>query len=141
MKDIEFERHIAAVPEIVYGYFTDPVKYTRWMGVEASLDPRPGGEYRVVNPNGSVASGRFITLEPHERIQFSWGFENDPGLPPGSSTVTVTFTPTDQGTHVRLVHTGLPTEEWRAAHEPGWVMYLDRLTVVSAGGDAGPLEG
>lgn len=138
--DIEFERHIAAPTEVVYGYFTDAGKYTSWMGVEASLDPQPGGEYRVVNPNGAVASGRFIALEPHTRIQFTWGFEDDPELPPGSSTVTVTLTPADGGTRLRLIHSGLPTDEWRAAHELGWVLYLDRLTTVASGGDAGPLE-
>ena len=140
MMDIEFERHIAAPPDIVYGYFTDPERYTRWMGVDASIDPRPGGEYRVVNPNGAVTSGRFLTLEPPSKIQFTWGFEGNPDVPPGSSTVTVTFTATEGGTALRLTHSGLPTEEWRLIHTSGWHLYLDRLTIVGAGGDPGPLE-
>jgi len=32
-----------ASPETVFAFFTDPEKLTRWLAVEATLDPRPGG--------------------------------------------------------------------------------------------------
>ena len=43
----EHEVRIAATPETVFGFFTDPEKMTRWKGTTAKLDPRPGGIYRV----------------------------------------------------------------------------------------------
>ena len=48
------------------------------------------------------------------------------GVTPGSSTVEVTLTPADGGTHLRLVHSGLP-EPALATHGPGWDEQLDNL--------------
>src|SRR6266581_4184046 len=36
---------IAASPEKVWEFLVDPQKSTRWMGLNADLDPRPGGTY------------------------------------------------------------------------------------------------
>ena len=55
---IELERRIEASPDTVFAYFTDAEKYMQWQGVEAELDPRPGGIFRVVqNEVGYVARG------------------------------------------------------------------------------------
>ena len=43
----EHELRVAARPETVFAYFTDPVKMVQWMGVDATLDPRPGGVCRI----------------------------------------------------------------------------------------------
>lgn len=126
--NLEFERHIGAPPDVVYTYFTDAAKYTQWMGVAASLDPRPGGVFQVTNANGAVSRGEYLKLDPHTHIEFSWGFENDEELPPGSSVVTVTLSPNrGGGTVLRLVHSGLPTAEWESSHEEGWNMFLEQL--------------
>ena len=39
-------------------------------------------------------------------------------------------------TRVRLVHSGLP-EDAVSDHGDGWAHYLDRLAIVTTGGDAG----
>ena len=44
---VRSELRIAAPPEIVFAYFTDPARMVDWMGVAALLDPRPGGTFRV----------------------------------------------------------------------------------------------
>ena len=44
---IEREIRIAAPPDVIFGFFTDPEKMIRWKGTTAELDPRPGGIYRV----------------------------------------------------------------------------------------------
>jgi len=50
------EVRIEARPETVFAYFTDPAKMVQWKGVDAVLDPRPGGQYRVnVNVRGRSA--------------------------------------------------------------------------------------
>jgi len=74
---------IAAKPETVFSFFTDPVKLARWKGMRAELDPRPGGLYRV-NINGrDVARGEYVEIVPYSRIVITWGWEgeNSP-LPP-----------------------------------------------------------
>lgn len=135
---IELERRVEATPETVFAYFTDASRYTRWMGTEATLDARPGGIYRVKAPHGHYASGQFVTVERPQRIVFTWGWEGDPEVPPGSSTVEVTFTPVGNATLVRLTHDGLPGPAAFAVHTEGWVRYLDRLAVAAAGGHPGP---
>ncbi|MDT5280660.1 MAG: hypothetical protein QOJ20_1855, partial [Mycobacterium sp.] len=55
------------------------------------------------------------------------------------STVTVTLTPVDEGTEVRLVHDGL-NDEQAAHHAVGWNHFLGRLVAAGRDGDAGPDE-
>jgi len=131
------ELWIDAPPEVVFAYFTDADKYVRWLGLRAELDARPGGVFRV-DPNGREwIRGRYVEVVPHSRIVFTWGYET-PGhaVPPGSSTVEVTLTAKDGGTHVRLVHRGLPGPE-QGGHARGWDFHLGRLTQVAAGFDPG----
>lgn len=134
---IQFERRIAASPETVFAYFTDPALYTAWMGVEAELDARPGGLYRVRVPQGHVARGEFVEVDPPRRVSFTWGWEGDPVVPPGSTRVIVTLTRDGTDTVLRLVHEGLPDQESQALHEQGWDRYLGRLVPVAAGEDPG----
>jgi uncharacterized protein YndB with AHSA1/START domain len=134
------ETHIAARPETVFAFFTDPEKMVRWKGTRAHLDARPGGVYSVdMNPTTRVR-GTYLELQPPSRVVFTWGWADDDahGLPPGSSTVEVTLTPDGEGTHVRLVHRGLTTVQMREMHRVGWDLYLPRLAIAASGGEAGP---
>ena len=132
----EKEVRIAAKPDVVFEFFTDPVKMMRWKGVEAALDARPGGVYRVNVTGRDVALGEYVAVEPPHRVVFTWGWENSP-IAPGSTTVEVTLTPDGDGTLLRLRHSGLVSEEARAQHAHGWEHYLARLAIAAPGGDAG----
>jgi uncharacterized protein YndB with AHSA1/START domain len=124
---IEHEIVIAAPPELVFEFFTVSDRYPRWMGREATLDPRPGGVYRCVVHDTATVLGEYVVVEPPTRVEFTWGFEGNPGVPPGSSTVTVTLERIAAGTRLRLVHTGLPHPSL-AGHDKGWHGYLSQLT-------------
>jgi len=133
------ETVIAAQPETVFAFFTEPELYTRWMGARARLDPRPGGTYAVDINQVALARGTFLEVIPHSRVVFTFGWEgDDQPLGPGASTVEVTLTPIAAGTHVRLVHRGLRVSEVRDQHREGWQLYLGRLGVSISGGDPGP---
>lgn len=135
---VEREVHIDARPETVFEFFTDPAKAIRWMGIAATLDPRPGGVYRV-EFGEYIAVGEFVEIDPPNRVAWTWGWENDPSMtPPGSSTVEITLTPVDDGTLVRLVHSGLTSVKSAEAHGHEWDKYVARLAIAAAGGDAGP---
>ena len=135
---IEREVRIDASPETVFEFFTDPVLMVRWKGANATLDPRPGGVYRVEMNEQAVAVGEYVELDPPNRIVFTWGWEGESAsMPPGSSTVEVTFTRDGNGTIVRLVHRDLPTHESAEAHGHGWDEYMPRLAIAAAGGDPG----
>lgn len=144
---IELERRIAARPETVFSYFTDPERFTRWQGVDAQLDPHPGGVFAVTVTGRSrvVARGVFVEVDPPTRLVFTWGWEPTEGqpegmtaVPPGTSTVEVVLVPDGDDTILRLRHSGLPTDAARRFHTDGWDYMLDRLVVAATGGDAGP---
>jgi uncharacterized protein YndB with AHSA1/START domain len=136
---IEREVRIDASPDTVFEFFTDPEKMVRWMGTSATLDPRPGGVFRVeMNPQ-AIGAGEYVDVDPPNRVVFTFGWEGGENpAQPGSSTVQITLTRDGDGTKVRLVHTGLPSPESAARHTDGWDTYLDRLVIAGAGGDAGP---
>ncbi len=124
---------IAAAPETVFAFLTDPEQYVRWKGRLAQLDPRPGGVFRVEFANGKdIAAGRFVESVPPRRLVFTWGWEGSDFVPPGASTVEIDLEPTGQGTRLRLVHRGLP-EPAMTSHAEGWDYFLPRLAEVAEG--------
>ena len=135
---VEREVRIDAPPEVIFKFFVDPDHMVRWKGVEATLDPRPGGLYRVNVTGTHVVRGEYLEVSPNERIVFTWGWEGE-GNPvsPGASTVEITLVPDGASTIVRLRHHGLPGGP-EDRHAEGWEHYLARLAVAAAGGDAGP---
>jgi len=132
------EIRIAATPEAVFAYLVDPDKMVRWMGSRAESDPRAGGTYAVDINAQARARGRYVEVVPYSRVVFTFGWEGDHNVPPGSSTVEVTLTSDGAGTHLRLVHRGLLTAAMREQHRDGWQLYLARLSVAAGGGEPGP---
>ena len=137
---VELTRRIEAPAETVFAFFTDPVRFKTWLGIDAEVDPKPGGEYRILLTDETRVSacGRYVELDPPRRVVFTWGFEGLEGLPPGASTVEVTLTPDGEATVVVLRHTGLDGRDWCDFHVWGWNIGLDRLVIAGAGGETSP---
>jgi uncharacterized protein YndB with AHSA1/START domain len=133
---------IEASPETVWELLTDPVKARRWWGIDATFDTRPGGEFRLHVGSGSIARGEYVEVEPPSRLVFTFGWEQGGDTsgrtPAGSTTVEITLVPTDTGTTLTLVHSGIATGETAENHATGWDHYLSRLAVTAGGGDPGP---
>jgi uncharacterized protein YndB with AHSA1/START domain len=133
---LERELRIAARPETIFAFFTDPAKMLRWMGADVTLDPRPGGIFRN-DINGYIARGEYLEVVPYSRVVFTWGWENEGSTPPpGASTVEISLVPDGDGTILRLRHLGLNAEE-RASHGQGWDQFMPRLVAAAAGRDPG----
>jgi uncharacterized protein YndB with AHSA1/START domain len=112
----------------------------RWMGIGATLDPRPGGVFSLNVMADIFLEGEFVEVVPNSRVVFTWGYRDFPGtanpMPRGSSTVEVELVPDGQATIVHLVHR-LPVAQ-HDFHAFGWQNYLGRLAIVVAGDDPGP---
>jgi uncharacterized protein YndB with AHSA1/START domain len=159
---LEYELRVAASPETVFAFFTDPEKMVRWMGAQATLDPRPGGICRIAfrpraekiddfrallgaederdrgsDGNGGVMAGEFVEVDPPRRIVITWGWEQVIlAVPPQSTAVEISFDRDGEETVVRLAHRRLPSATV-AFHRAGWEHFLPRLGVAAAGGDPG----
>ena len=131
------EVRIAARPEEVFPFFTDPKKMVTWKAMDADLDPRPGGIFRINVTGEDIARGEYVEIDPPRRVVFTWGWERlGSPAPPGSSVVEITLRPDGDGTILRLVHRGVP-EEMRDGSQEGWDHYLRRLVLAAEGRDPG----
>jgi len=136
---VQLEVRIDARPDLVFRYLTEAERYARWQGVRAELDPRPGGIYRVWMDAETVASGEFLEVAGARRVVFTWGWEGDAEVPPGSTTVAIELAADGDGTTLTLRHSGLPSAETAAMHEGGWIVFTDRLAIAARGGDPGAM--
>jgi len=130
---------LEAPPEELFAMFVDPKRLVRWLGLTADLEPQPGGLFRFEVMPGQFCEGRYVVVEPPDRLVFTWGW-TDPamGLAPGSSSVEVTLRAADEGTRLRLVHSGLGTHDGRLLHDDGWSRFLQRLTETLQGDETSP---
>jgi uncharacterized protein YndB with AHSA1/START domain len=136
--EIVREVRIDAPPDAVFPFFTEPDKMIVWKAVEATLDPRPGGIFRINVTGHDIARGEYVEIDPPRRVVFTFGWETESSPePPGSTTVEVTLVPDGNGTLLRLVHRGIP-DEIRAGSDEGWAHYLQRLVIAAGGGEPGP---
>ena len=114
---IRLHRVIRAPAERVYRAFLDPGAMVKWLpphgftGKVLESDARVGGGYRMSFTNFSTGSshsfgGRYVELEPHERIGYTDRFD-DPNLP-GEMQVTVALRKVDCGTELHIVQEGVP---------------------------------
>ena len=133
---------IDASPETVWQFLVDPEKATRWMGMSATLDPRPGGVYRVEVIPGHTASGAFVELDPPNRLVQTWGWEPDENgearsVQPGSTTIEIELVAEGDGTLLKFTHRELPDAANAESHAHGWDHYFARLVVAATGADPG----
>jgi uncharacterized protein YndB with AHSA1/START domain len=134
---IERQLSIAANLETVWEFLVEPDKMTRWMGTSATLEAHVGGLYRCDVIPGRTALGEVIEVDAQRRLVFTWGWENNDGVPPGSSTIEIELTPQGEGTSLRFVHRDLPSAEAAKSHTHGWAHFLPRLEIAAGGGDPG----
>ena len=135
---VERELVIDASPETVWEFLVDPEKATRWMGMSATLDARPGGEYRVEVIPGNTAVGEFLEVDPPHRLVQTWGWEQSASslVEAGSTRIEIELMSSGDGTILRFKHE-LPTAKASESHARGWDHYFVRLVVAAAGGDPG----
>ena len=138
---VQRETHIAAPRASVFAFLTDPAKIVQWMGTEATTEVHPGGMYLLKGVGSATARGTFREVVPVHRLAYSFGWEGNEEVSPGSSLIEIDLIEQDGGTLLRMTHSGLPNATTQASHGKGWAHYLGRLTEVAAGRNPGPDRG
>jgi len=131
MTEIVVEQRIAAPPSTVYLHLTDSEKWGAWHGGRAELEATAGGIFSMVMPDGMHARGQYVELIPDQRVVFTWGWIDRPGIPPGSTTVEISLAADGDGTLLVLTHRSMPDDE-AAAHTAGWNHFLPQLAQAAA---------
>ena len=138
---VQRETQIAAPRASVFAFLTDPEKIVQWMGSEAVTEMHPGGLYLLKGVGSATARGTFREVVPVHRLAYSFGWEGNDEVPPGSGLIEIDLIEQDGGTLLRMTHSGLPSAAQQASHAKGWIHYIGRLTKAAAGQDPGPDRG
>ncbi len=142
MHRLEVRRVVHAPVMRVFEAWTEPRHLRIWWGprdvrcLDASVDLRVGGSYRIVNgmPDGARVTifGEFRVVEPPTRLVYTWGSGPDSLA---RELVTVTFQPLGKDTEVTLIHDFIPDPALRDGHMKGWVGCIEGLDRYLAGSD------
>jgi uncharacterized protein YndB with AHSA1/START domain len=133
---IRLHRVLRATPERVYKAFIDPDAMVKWLppngftGKVHYMQAEVGGTYKMSFTNFTTGKshsfgGRFLELEPHERIRYTDQFD-DPNLP-GEIGVTIALKSTPFGTELNVVQEGVPDVIPAEACYLGWQESLTLL--------------
>jgi uncharacterized protein YndB with AHSA1/START domain len=122
---------IQAAPDVVFRYFTDRARWAAWWGAGSTIDPRPGGALEIRYPEGTIAAGTVVEIDPPRRIVFTYGYASGQPIPPGGSRVTIELERAANGTRLRLAHE-LDDAAIRDQHVQGWRYQLSVFANVVA---------
>ena len=99
--------------------------------------PRVGETFQL-DLDGTKFAGRYIEVDPPHRMLLRWDRqETDTPTP---MFIEITFTPTDEGTNVKVLFPGLSAED-AALYPQLWARHLDRIAAAFAGAESGELSG
>ena len=115
---------IAAAPAEVFPYLVEPSLLVQWIGTWADLNPEPGGIF-AVDVGDTQVRGSYLSVEPPDRVVFTWGIPGSDTLPAGASTVEILLKADGNETIVELFHRDLPPEE--VPRHAGWPSLLEML--------------
>ena len=128
---VSTEIDIAAPPERVFKALTDSAEAHKWGQHKDyqltvwDMDPRVGGKWRFVSHEVAtgkdyVHDGEILEYDPPRLLVYTWiaAFHE---VPDQVTTVRWELTPTPQGTHVKVIHSGLANlPKSRESYRGGW---------------------
>lgn len=120
LRSLVKEATVATSPMVAWTAWTTSDEIGAWWGPPASnIDLRIGGAFEILfdieaEPGNQGGEGcRFLGYVPGEMISFTWNAPPHLPLRTSNTWVVITFTEVEDGTRLRLVHTGfLKGDDW-----------------------------
>lgn len=116
--------HVDTSQAVTFAAFTDPVVYSRWLGVPVTLQD---GRFACTMEWGTSVRGWYELVCPPELIVMRWDFNDDNiRVPGGQMTGYLRIKPRPDGAHVE-VHQLVDTPAQAEFMEGAWATVLGRL--------------
>ena len=93
-------------------------------------DPRPGDAFHL-DLEGTVIAGRYVEVDPPHRMVIGWNYKGTDKATPIPALIEITFTPTGDGTNLKVELSGLNEDE-TAFYRQLWRRQLDRIAAAFA---------
>ena len=123
------ERMMRASSPELYAAWTD--QFDSWFAApgETLMAPTPDRPFFFYNRHDwgrDPHYGRFLALEENRLIEMTW-VTGKAGTGGTETVLRIELTPTGNGTHLRLTHSGFDEPEARDRHEQAWPEALETL--------------
>jgi uncharacterized protein YndB with AHSA1/START domain len=124
---LSLEFDLPHAPEKVWRALTEPALLAEWLLPSIGFDLAPGAAFMFkTQPVGGwdgVVNCRFLEIEPHTRLSYTWSAGDMDWV------VNFTLTPTPSGTQLMLVQSGFSPGQKKnlAGARYGWKMMGGRL--------------
>lgn len=135
--ELQLSRFIRAPQEKVFDAFVTEASLRSWhaprgMTVAAcSVDAREGGRYRLEMRSHEGAShcvgGTYRSVKRPQQLAYTWQWEGDGPMSGVQTLIEVDFIAKDNGTELRMKHSGFPAAAARDGHTQGWSSTFNRL--------------
>jgi uncharacterized protein YndB with AHSA1/START domain len=127
-RSVVVERNIPHPPEKLWRALTQPHLIEEWL-MKNDFQPVVGHRFNLRGDWGGVLDCEVLAVEPNKRLSYTWNFNHDDAAYALKSVVTLTLTPTQAGTHLRMEQSGFRPEQKQAfgGARMGWEQFLEKL--------------
>jgi uncharacterized protein YndB with AHSA1/START domain len=112
-QSIEIEYEFPQAPEKVWRVLSDPELLAQWL-LPNNIDLEVGQRFQF-EKSGNAIECEVLEVEPLRRLSYSWRDSEQGETVDSVVTFEITATP-DGGTHLRLIHSGLPQRAVQAVN-------------------------
>lgn len=120
------ESTMESSPQAIYKAWTE--QFDRWFAAPGTVLMRPEIDapffFETHYDGGRHPHyGRFLNLKQDQLVEMTW-VTGSAGTEGAETVVSVEMAPRGSGSHVRLIHSGFPTQESMKRHDKAWVQVL-----------------
>ena len=122
-KEINLSWHFNQSAQEVWEYLTKPELLEQWL-MKTDFQPIVGHKFHFIggcnNEDNIATYCEVLEVKPYTQLSYSWQADSAYDNKPFNSKVVWTLIPEENGTELRLVHSGFTVLEDVISHNDGW---------------------